>query len=99
MLVVVTFVTYGVPRILRPDRYPGEQFISGVAGDVNRALLLGIVVGLVAPVGDLFESKVKRDAGTKDAGTLFGPHGGALDRLDAALFSLVAGYYVWLLLL
>jgi len=63
------------------------------------ALLLGFVVGLVAPLGDLFESKVKRDAGTKDAGTLFGPHGGALDRLDAALFSLVAGYYVWLLLL
>jgi phosphatidate cytidylyltransferase len=63
------------------------------------ALLLGAVVGLVAPLGDLFESQVKRDAGTKDAGTLFGPHGGALDRLDAVLFSLVAGYYVWLLLL
>jgi phosphatidate cytidylyltransferase len=63
------------------------------------ALLLGVVVGLAAPLGDLFESKIKRDAGTKDAGTLFGPHGGALDRLDAALFSLVAGYYIWLLLL
>jgi phosphatidate cytidylyltransferase len=63
------------------------------------ALLLGAVVGLAAPLGDLFESKVKRDAGTKDAGSLFGPHGGALDRLDAALFTLVAGYYVWLLLL
>ena len=56
-------------------------------------------MGLAAPLGDLFESKVKRDAGTKDAGTLFGPHGGALDRLDAAFFSLVAGYYVWLVLL
>ena len=63
------------------------------------ALLLGVVVGLAAPVGDLFESKVKRDAGTKDAGTLFGAHGGALDRLDAAFFTLVAGYYVWLTLL
>jgi phosphatidate cytidylyltransferase len=63
------------------------------------ALLLGFVVGVAAPLGDLFESKIKRDAGTKDAGTLFGPHGGALDRLDAALFSLVAGYYVWLLIL
>jgi phosphatidate cytidylyltransferase len=63
------------------------------------ALLLGAVVGLAAPVGDLFESKVKRDAGTKDAGALFGAHGGALDRLDAALFTLVAGYYVWLALL
>jgi phosphatidate cytidylyltransferase len=63
------------------------------------ALLLGFVVGLAAPLGDLFESKIKRDAGLKDAGTLFGPHGGALDRLDAALFSLVAGYYVWLWML
>jgi phosphatidate cytidylyltransferase len=63
------------------------------------ALLLGVVIGVVAPVGDLFESKIKRDAGTKDAGTLFGPHGGALDRLDAAFFTLVAGYYVWLALL
>jgi phosphatidate cytidylyltransferase len=63
------------------------------------ALLIGAVVGIVAPIGDLFESKVKRDAGAKDAGTLFGPHGGALDRLDAAFFTLVAGYYVWLALL
>ena len=59
------------------------------------ALILGAVVGVVAPIGDLFESKVKRDADAKDAGTLFGAHGGALDRLDAALFTLVAGYYVW----
>jgi phosphatidate cytidylyltransferase len=63
------------------------------------ALLLGLVVGLAAPLGDLFESKVKRDAGAKDAGTLFGAHGGALDRLDAALFTLVAGYYLWFALL
>jgi phosphatidate cytidylyltransferase len=63
------------------------------------ALLLGAVVGLVAPLGDLFESKVKRDAGTKDAGAMFGPHGGALDRLDAAFFTLVTGYYVWLALM
>ena len=60
------------------------------------AILLGVVVGVAAPIGDLFESKIKRDAGTKDTGTLFGAHGGALDRLDAALFTLVAGYYLWM---
>jgi phosphatidate cytidylyltransferase len=59
------------------------------------ALLLGVAVALLAPLGDLFESLVKRDAGVKDAGTLFGAHGGALDRLDAALFTAVAGFYVW----
>jgi phosphatidate cytidylyltransferase len=65
----------------------------------GQALIIGAAVGVVAPLGDLFESAVKRDAGTKDAGGLFGVHGGALDRLDAAFFSLVTGYYVWLALL
>jgi phosphatidate cytidylyltransferase len=62
----------------------------------GQALILGAAVGATAPLGDLLESAIKRDAGTKDAGTLFGAHGGALDRLDAAFFTLVAGYYVWL---
>jgi phosphatidate cytidylyltransferase len=70
--------------------YPGA-WIGGTDG-----LLLGAAVALSAPVGDLFESLIKRDVGTKDTGGLFGVHGGALDRLDAALFSLVAGYHVWL---
>jgi phosphatidate cytidylyltransferase len=65
----------------------------------GQALILGAAVGVAAPLGDLLESAVKRDAGTKDAGRLFGAHGGALDRLDAAFFSLVTGYYVWLALL
>lgn len=63
------------------------------------ALLLGAAVAVMAPIGDLFESYLKRDAGTKDTGTLFGAHGGALDRLDAVLFTVVTGYYVWLALL
>ena len=61
----------------------------------THALVLGLGVALVAPIGDLFESFVKREAGTKDSGGLFGAHGGALDRLDAVLFTAVAGYYVW----
>jgi phosphatidate cytidylyltransferase len=60
------------------------------------ALLLGVAVALLGPLGDLFESLVKRDAGAKDAGSLFGAHGGALDRLDGALFTVVAAYYIWL---
>jgi phosphatidate cytidylyltransferase len=59
------------------------------------ALVLGIGVAIVAPIGDLFESFVKREAGAKDTGRVFGAHGGALDRLDAVLFAAVVGYYIW----
>jgi phosphatidate cytidylyltransferase len=59
------------------------------------ALEIGAAVAVAAPLGDLFESYLKRDAGTKDTGRLFGAHGGALDRLDAVLFAAVVGFYVW----
>jgi phosphatidate cytidylyltransferase len=62
----------------------------------GHALLLGVTVAVFAPLGDLFESIIKRDAGAKDTGTLFGPHGGVLDRADAALFTISAAYFVWL---
>jgi phosphatidate cytidylyltransferase len=61
----------------------------------THALVLGAGVALAAPLGDLFESFVKREAGAKDSGGVFGPHGGALDRLDGVLFAVVAGYYIW----
>jgi phosphatidate cytidylyltransferase len=60
------------------------------------ALLLGAAVAILGPLGDLFESMVKREAGAKDAGSVFGAHGGALDRLDAVIFTVVAGYYIWI---
>lgn len=67
-----------------------QDWLSG-----TQALILGVAVAIVAPIGDLFESYLKRDAGTKDTGTLFGAHGGALDRLDAVMFTAVVGFYVW----
>jgi len=66
-----------------------QDWLSGVD-----ALIIGAAVAAVAPVGDLFESMLKRDLGTKDTGTLFGPHGGILDRLDAVFFTVVVGYYL-----
>jgi phosphatidate cytidylyltransferase len=58
------------------------------------ALLMGMVIAILAPVGDLFESMIKRDLRVKDSGNVFGPHGGLLDRLDAVFFTIVAGYYL-----
>jgi phosphatidate cytidylyltransferase len=58
------------------------------------ALLMGMCIAVIAPIGDLFASMLKRDLGVKDTGRLFGPHGGLIDRLDAVLFTVVAGYYL-----
>ena len=66
-----------------------QDWLSGVD-----ALVIGAAVAAAAPLGDLFESMLKRDLGTKDTGTLFGPHGGILDRLDAVFFTVVVGYYL-----
>jgi phosphatidate cytidylyltransferase len=74
-------------------------FLAGLYQDwltQGDALILGLTVAVLGPLGDLFESLVKRDAGIKDAGHLFGAHGGALDRLDAVIFTIVAAYYVWI---
>ena len=61
-------------------------------------LLLGLVVAIFAPLGDLCESMLKRDLGLKDFGTMLPGHGGVLDRFDAILFCLPAVYYLVLAL-
>jgi len=71
-----------------------QDWLPGV-----EALAMGAAIALVAPIGDLFESTVKRDLGFKDSGTAVGPHGGLLDRLDAVLFTITAGYYLSVLFL
>jgi phosphatidate cytidylyltransferase len=60
---------------------------------IGEALVLGAVLAVSGPAGDLFESSVKRDMGVKDSGRLLGGHGGMLDRLDAVLFASIAAFY------
>jgi phosphatidate cytidylyltransferase len=62
--------------------------------DLTDALALGVTVAIMAPLGDLCESLLKRDLGVKDFGTLLPGHGGILDRFDSILFCLPAVYYL-----
>lgn len=64
--------------LMAPWMVPGLSWTEGV--------LLGASVGLLAPFGDLIESRLKRKAMVKDAGGIFPGHGGMLDRLDSILF-------------
>src|SRR5829696_7916994 len=83
-------------RSLAPRVSPNKTWEGLTAG---QAILIGLAVTLAAPVGDLFESLIKRDLEVKDTGGLFGPHGGVLDRLDAVFFSVPVAYYVSLAVL
>jgi phosphatidate cytidylyltransferase len=62
--------------------------------DTIDAVLLGVVVAVAAPLGDLAQSLVKRDLGIKDMGSLLPGHGGLMDRFDGMLFVLPAVYYL-----
>jgi phosphatidate cytidylyltransferase len=60
--------------------------------DLVHGLAIGLISGLLAPVGDLVESLAKREIGIKDSGRLLPGHGGLLDRLDAIIFCAPAVY-------
>jgi len=59
-----------------------------------QSVVLGLLIAVAGPLGDLFESALKRDMQVKDTGRALGGHGGVLDRVDALLFVAPAVYFL-----
>ncbi|MEV0617860.1 phosphatidate cytidylyltransferase [Nonomuraea sp. NPDC050404] len=66
-----------------------------LGGEIWQGALIGGLGALLATVGDLIESMIKRDLGIKDLGTILPGHGGLMDRLDSLVTTLVPA---WLLM-
>jgi phosphatidate cytidylyltransferase len=67
----------------------GMSFVPGVQMPIWMALVFGLACGGMEVLGDLVESRIKRNVGVKDSGTIMPGHGGLLDRCDSTFLAAV----------
>lgn len=63
------------------------SFVPGIDMPIWVAIIIGVICGLAEVLGDLAESRIKRNSGFKDSGTIMPGHGGLLDRCDSLFFA------------
>jgi phosphatidate cytidylyltransferase len=66
---------------------------EGTTLSAVHGLILGGLIAILAPLGDLAVSMIKRHVSVKDSSDLIPGHGGALDRVDSIIWAAVIGYY------
>jgi phosphatidate cytidylyltransferase len=84
-MLLTTLIAWGIHLFI-----PAVSILGG--------FVMGLVISILAPLGDFGESMLKRPFGIKDSSDLIPGHGGFLDRIDAFLWAAVLGYYLTLIL-
>jgi len=88
----IVFVVVGMPLLFLLYRKLGLSVDSTIS--LSRAMIIGVVMSIFPPLGDLGISMFKRTFKLKDTGAILPGHGGILDRIDSWIWGILIGYFI-----